>query len=113
MKGDAVNLARVTLVRLALAALVVALASSFTYLSGSLGTLSDAALVVAAGFMGYAGLAALAFGSFAAIAAAAAPLLGGRFFPWSLAAAVLSAALGAALAFASAAVGAFAAGLSV
>ncbi len=113
MKGDVANLARVLLARLAVSAALASAASAFVYVGGSLGSLSEAALRTALQFMGGLGLAATALGASGIAAAAAAPALGARFFPSSAVASLAAGLLGFVLALASAAVGAFAAGLSV
>lgn len=79
MKGDVINLTRLSFFRLALGALLLALAAISIYWAGNLQELSDPALLVAINWAEGSSIAALGLASLSVISTLLAPFFSGRF----------------------------------
>ncbi len=94
MRGDAANLARAMLVRLAAVSAFMALLGLFTYVAGNFSALSGDALSAATFAAGTAGVAAIVFSAACLAVVFAAPTIGARFSVASIAVSSVSGFIG-------------------
>lgn len=94
MRGDAANLARAMLVRLAAVSAFMSLVGLFVYVAGNFGPLSGDALSAATFATGAAGIAAIMFSCACLAVVFAAPTVGARFSGASIGVSAAAGAIG-------------------